>query len=110
MQVWATYRNQDMTEGRGPMVLDKVFMEESDAHAYINQQDGVMGRKPSDFGAVGGWQNTQMGDWQVKPLYIMEHLDDGVEYQRAQLLERAYSKLTKAEKAAIVDHVKANVT
>lgn len=107
MQVWATYRNLDMTEGKGPMVLDKVFMEERDAHEYVDGQEGVMGRKP-DPGV--GWQNSMMGDWQVKPLYIMEHLADGEAYQRAQLLERAYSKLTRQEKDAIVEHVTANVT
>lgn len=105
MQVWATWRNSDMTEGKGPMVMDKVFMEEKDAHEYIDAQQGVFGRT-----AEHGWQNSDMGDWSVKPLYIMEHLQDGADYERQQLLERAYSKLTKQEKAAIVEHVTANVT
>lgn len=102
---FATYRNADMTEGRGPMVLDKVFIKEEDANDYIYQQSGVMGRRPAE-----GETWDEMGDWQIKPLNILEHLLDGVDYQRQQLLERAYSKLTKAEHAAIVEHVKANVT
>lgn len=105
MQVWATYKNEDMTEGKGPMVMDKVFLEEKDAHEYINQQPGIGGRK-----AQYGWQNNNWGDWQVKPLFIMEHLEDGEDYARRMLLERAYSKLTTQEKAAIVEHVTANVT
>lgn len=105
MQVWATYKNADMIEGKGPMVMDKVFLEEKDAHEYVDGQEGVFGRR-----AEHGWQNSDMGDWTVKPLFIMEHLQDGEDYERRMLLERAYSKLTKAEKAAIVDHVTANVS
>lgn len=105
MQVWATYKNADMTEGKGPMVMDKVFLERKDADEYLLQQEGVFGRRPSP---ELGWQG--MGDWKVEPLFIMEHLQDGVDYERARLLERAYSKLTDAEKKAIVEHVTANVT
>lgn len=101
MTVFATYRNADMIEGKGPMVMDKVFIDETDAHAYINQQAGVHGRKPSDFGAVGGWQNTQMGDWQVRPLYILEHLEDSHEYVQQQLVKNAWAKLAPAERKAL---------
>jgi hypothetical protein len=105
MQVWATYRNSDMTEGKGHMVLDKVFMYEQDAHEYINDQPGVFGRR-----AEHGWQNTNLGDWQVKPLWIMEHLEDGVEYTRQQAIKRAYQKLTPEEKAAVEYHVRNALT
>lgn len=96
LTVYATYRNSDMTEGKGPMVLDKVFTDESDAQAYVDLQPGVMGRRPSD-----GWQNVKHGDWQVRPFQIMEHLDDGEEYERKQLIASANSKLTNAERKAL---------
>ena len=99
--VYATYRNADMTEGKGPMVMDKIFLDERDAHDYINQQDGVMGRKPEH-----GWQNSNSGDWQVKPIQIFEHLLDSEEYVRQQNIKAAYQKLTPAEKAAIEWHIR----
>lgn len=103
--VYATYRNSDMTEGRGPMVMDKVFIDEKDATDYINQQDGVMGRKPDH-----GWQNANMGDWQVRPLTVLEHLLDGVEYVRQENVKAAYQKLSGAEKAAIEWHIRQMLT
>lgn len=105
MQVWATWRNSDMTEGKGPMVMDKIFMEQKDAHEYIDGQEGVFGRKPEH-----GWQNSDMGDWQVKPLFIMEHLQDGEDYEYQQAVQRAYSKLSPAEKKAIERHVREALT
>lgn len=105
--VFATYRNQDMTEGRGPMVLDKVFMVQDDAEAYILQQDGVMGRKPSDFGKPS-WEG--MGDWKVEPLVIHESLADLEEFVFNENLEAAFAKLTPAEKAAVEAHIRAALT
>jgi hypothetical protein len=104
IKVWATYRNADMTEGRGPMILDKVFMEKDDANTYLLQQEGVMGRKPED---EYGWR--RMGDWQVKPLFVMEHLSDGEEYERQQILQSAYTKLSKAERAALEEEARKSV-
>lgn len=104
--VWGAYKNQDMTEGKGPMVLDKVFMNENDAHTYINSQEGVFGRKPPEL----GWQNSRMGDWQVKPISVMEHLEDSPEHAREEAIKRAYSKLTPEEKAAIEFHVRNMLT
>jgi hypothetical protein len=103
--VWATYRNGDMIEGRGPMLLDKVFMEEADAHTYINGQEGVFGRKAPEE----GWHASRMGDWEVKPLHILESLED-LEHQTFNTnLERAYEKLTDAERQAIEAHVRASL-
>lgn len=100
--VWATYKNQDMTEGRGPMIRDKVFLNERDAHDYINQQEGIFGRKAPE----AGWQNSRLGDWEVKPISVLEHLDDTEEHARAEAIRRAYAKLTSEEKAAVEFHVR----
>lgn len=106
---WATYRNSDMTEGRGPMVLDKVFIDESDAHAYINQKKGVSDRHPAQFGLTD-WQSSGMGDWKVEPLHIFENLVDAEVKVINDNLESAYAKLTPAEKSAIEAHVRSFLT
>lgn len=93
---FATYKNQDMIEGRGPMVLDKVFVQEEDANDYILQQSGVMGRKPEPG---HGW--TRMGDWEVKPLYILESLEDGPELEHQMAIKSGMAKLNAAERRAL---------
>src|SRR3954451_13026482 len=98
--VWATYRNIDMTEGRGPMVLDKVFTKEEEAQAYIMTKDGVMGRKPSNFGATS-WDG--MGGWKVEPIPVLDGLDDAHEYAHQVNVRKAYQKLTSEERKAIED-------
>lgn len=104
--VWGAYKNADMTEGRGPLLLDKVFKEERDAHEYINGQSGVFGRKP-DAGV--GWQNSGMGDWQVKPIRVLEHLADTDEHARRLALQRAMEKLTREEIEALESHMRHNI-
>ena len=99
--VYAVYRNQDMIEGKGPMVLDRVFSLDFDADDYINKQDGVMGRKPEE-----GWQKSPFNDWEVRPLTILEHVDDGPDYQRQRLIKSAYAKLSPAEKEALENHLR----
>lgn len=46
MNVYAVYRNADMTEGRGPMILEKLFVSRMMAWTYANNQRGIMGRSP----------------------------------------------------------------
>ncbi|AMO44240.1 hypothetical protein DSS3P8_182 [Roseobacter phage DSS3P8] len=43
--VFVVRRNNDMTEGRGPMVLDCIFADADRAIDYICGQSGVMGTK-----------------------------------------------------------------
>jgi len=45
-KVIVVYRNQDMTEGRGPMVFDSVFSSMELACAYVNTKIG-MARPPN---------------------------------------------------------------
>jgi hypothetical protein len=91
--VYGVWKNSDMTEGRGPMVLDRLFITEERAWEYANGSLGVMGRKPfHDHLAVyatvaaeyqakwadpicKGWAcvacwgigDVPRGDWQVRP-------------------------------------------
>lgn len=103
LTVWATYRNADMTEGRGPMLLDKVFTKEEDAHAYTMTKDGVFGRKPADFGKTS-WDG--MGDWKVEPIVVLDGLDDANEHDYEVNVRKAYQKLTEEERAAVEEHVR----
>lgn len=43
---WAVYRQSDMTEGRGPMVVVSYHATEQEAWDTINTTGGVMGSKP----------------------------------------------------------------
>lgn len=74
-QVFVVFKNSDMTEGRGPMVIDSIFESYEKACDYMNTKDGVMGRSGTYnntvTGHIGeGWQDKQSwpygGDWQVK--------------------------------------------
>jgi hypothetical protein len=67
--IYLVYKNSDMIEGRGPMVLDRIYQHEEEAWAYADQQPGVMGRKHN-----GSWRDKRMwpygGDWEVRPIPI----------------------------------------
>jgi hypothetical protein len=61
--VYLVYKNADMTEGRGPMVLDSVWGTEEDAWEYADNQEGVMGRKCK-------WSAQKYGDWEVQEVEV----------------------------------------
>ena len=65
MKVYLTRKNKDMTEGRGPMVLDKCFLHEEHAKKYIDTRPGVMGWRCK-------WSEQKYGDWEVIPLEVIE--------------------------------------
>jgi len=61
MIVYVVHRNSDTTEGKGPMVLDKIFQFLSDANNYVDDQPGVQGRRAQ-------WSKETYGDWTVTPV------------------------------------------
>lgn len=67
--VYGVYHNADMTEGRGPFVLDRIYRDEDAAWAYADQQPGVFDRSNR-----GSWRDRDIwpygGDWIVKPLVL----------------------------------------
>lgn len=65
MVVYLTMRNADRTEGRGPMVNDKCFLDRKKAEKYIDEQPGVMGRRAK-------WSTQEYGDWEVKEVEVIE--------------------------------------
>jgi hypothetical protein len=80
---YGVYCNMDMTEGKGPMVLSRLYLHREHAVKYMDKQSGVMGRKPGEgsfrtihpgcktwdcvkcFGSSGG-------DWRIQEHEILE--------------------------------------
>lgn len=54
MDVVVVLKNADFTEGRGPMILDKVFDTVKNAEAYIKLQPGIYG-SPQRRNGYGDW-------------------------------------------------------
>ena len=65
MKIYVTYRNSDTTEGRGPMVSHKAFVDEQKAIDYIDTQPGIMGR-------MAKWSEEKYGDWEIRSLNVIE--------------------------------------
>lgn len=77
MKVYLARRNADMTEGRGPMLIDLCFLHRDDAVKYIDNQSGVMGRRFK-------WSEQKYGDWDIVELDVMESLKDAVQEKRCE--------------------------
>jgi hypothetical protein len=59
MKIYTVFKNADMTEGRGPMILDCLYLDEQKAKDYIDNQPGVMGTRRK-------WSQEKYGDWKIK--------------------------------------------
>lgn len=91
-RVYQVYSQSDMVEGRGGMRAGPCFTTEELAWAYCDMQEGVMGRKPEN-----GWKYSQMGDWTVKTLAVMDRLPVCKEAVAAKALELLSKELTEEE-------------
>lgn len=95
--IYGVYRNADDIEGRGPMVLDTLFINREDAVLYMDNQPGVMGRRQQ-------WSRKRYGDWKLEELELIESAGDieGLaELKQSRLRQSALSKLTPEERAAL---------
>ena len=74
--VFGVYKQTDLIEGKGGMVLDRMYAKESDAWNYANRHTGIMGRGPKGSGHsfCPGWQCKQCwpygGDWDVRRVQV----------------------------------------
>lgn len=91
MFVYAAFKQSDMTEGRGPKILDICFMNKKDAEDYIDTKSGVMGRKAK-------WSIEKYGDWEVRPLMVYNSLEECTEEYNNAVKAAALAKLTDEEK------------
>lgn len=90
MLVYIVFCNSDTIEGRGPMVIDEVFLHKQDAIDYMDQQPGIMGRKAK-------WSEQKYGDWAVKAWDVQEGPLDLETKRKCEAIRRAWSKLTAEE-------------
>jgi len=65
MKVYLTFKNADMTEGRGPMLPDRCFLKRTDAERYIDSMPGVMGMRAK-------WSKQKYGDWAIQEIIVEE--------------------------------------
>jgi len=72
-KVYGAYRYSDMTEGRGPYVLDRIFESRHIAELYINSKPGVMGRRYE-------WTKGKCKDWKVEEIEVIENEDVEVSF------------------------------
>lgn len=95
--VYVVKQISDLTEGRGPMVSVKYFLNEDDAWNYADCNGGVMGRKPSS----GSWRNEKYGDWQVEEVTVYASLQSAIAADDQAIKEKALSKLTETERRVL---------
>ncbi len=94
MKVYLTYYNSDMTEGRGPMTLDKIFSNKEHAEEYIDSQEGIMGRRYK-------WSDKIYGDWTVVEKDVIKCSLIDKKAEREKLIKSAKAKLSELELNAL---------
>ena len=88
--VYCVYKNADMTEGRGPMLLDSIWASRALAEDYMDCHFGVMGRQER-------WSKSTSGDWEVREFRVRSEKYDPIKIIR----EGALAKLSVEEKEAL---------
>lgn len=72
------------------MVPDLAFLHKKHADRYIDEQPGV-------FDRPGPWSTQKFGDWQVRPIEVLDYDIIEASEQREKLKMRALAKLTDEE-------------
>lgn len=67
--VFCVFRQENMTDGGGKMVLDSIWSNYQLACDFADIQPGVMGR-------TAKWSQEKWGDWEVKEVNVMGSADD----------------------------------
>jgi len=88
--VYCVYKNADMIEGRGPMLLDSIWASRALAEDYMDCQPGVMGRQER-------WSKSTSHDWEVRVFRVRYEKHDPIKIIR----EGALAKLSVEEKGAL---------
>lgn len=94
--IYGCYYNADMTEGRGPDILDVSFENKKDAEQYIDDKPGIMGRKSEK-----GWSKEKYGDWNIKEIIVYSSIKEAKGIKKDKLKQQALDKLSDAEKEVL---------
>lgn len=98
MQVYEVLCNDNVNDGMGTKQRVLVLRHEEDAIAYIEDQ-------PDAFGRTRAWKDGCYGDWEIRPLEIVESLVDvpaANEYaQKRHIRAQALAKLTDEERLVL---------
>lgn len=91
--VFCVFYNSDFTEGRGPFVLDSVWISYEEAAKYIDNKPGIQGVKQK-------WSslNSEYNDWYIKELPLIRNLEIKTAIDNAIIREQALKKLTAEER------------
>lgn len=93
--VWVVKRNVDMTEGRGPMVLDSIWVDNKvEVAKYIDCQEGVMGRRAK-------WSEMDHGDWTMERVELKNSYAKEFSKHMEKVRKKALQKLTDEEREAL---------
>lgn len=94
MKVYLTRRQADMTEGRGGMINDLVFLHREHAARYIDGKPGVMGHRAK-------WSDQPYGSWDILELDVLDFDVVAEEEYRETIAQEAMKKLTNEEIEAL---------
>ncbi len=91
-EVYIVYRNADFTEGRGPMLLHKIFSNFRAAEDYVMDQEGIMGteQKRDGYGGYNGFS--------IKPQRVIETYDKKDRAEKQRELEKVEAEAARLRK------------
>lgn len=75
--VFAVLKNADFTEGRGPMLLHKIFSSYEAASDYIMAQPGIYGSKQGIDISLSKVNDWWYNGYQVKQMDVLDSFDVG---------------------------------
>lgn len=87
MLVYIVKKNNDFTEGRGPMLVDKIFANQADAHNYVNDQGSPYGDDP----IKGGW-------YSINPIEVVQEYDPELVHKMREKIESLQAEKKEIEK------------
>lgn len=92
--VFVVFRNSDFNEGRGPDMMDSIWITQEEASKYIDQQPGIQGRRAK-------WSQETHGDWYIKIMPLIKDCDSKFKIDNEALKQKALAKLTPQERKVL---------
>lgn len=95
--VYVVMRNSDFTEGRGPMVMDSLWMNAKDAVRYAESIEPYGAKM--EMGKYGAFAYGQF--LEIKLQEVMDSYEDMTQKKENELREKALAKLSDKEKKVL---------